>query len=373
VTIAWATIESDDQKWVSDSLPSRSHISIFNQIQNDSKPAQTKPISYLTMFFSSSLSMIFFAVASVSASSSSSLRGGNANAGTTTTFEHRERILEAMSHFQAKAGGDVGTPSPLHRGRLLQGSTACDAEFSAVSSCIAALPSGNSCVGCILSAQDALFADTNTVTCDSYEQGMCTALDGCGCGFCEDEIEAALHCVAGAGSSGACTVDCDPPTSTGGGSGFPGLLPGTGSGTPPSSDICADPIAFLYKGTATDVASCSCTTDELTNTVEVGCQTTDGRVEYFEFVDGNFDAYVEAPSDVSPTVGLVVINHETAGPVCALWPTNVANPTEEHICVECTVCQTGTMVGASFNCHGVSSGGCTPLFPASTLTPASRV
>lgn len=291
------------------------------------------------------------AAASLRVSGATSLRG-NRDAVGLITFQ------DAMEQSQSDQ-------SP----RLLAGGI-CVEEFAWFQACIAGLTKGIQCGACVSKAEQSMYASAAGVSCDEYEEGMCTALESCGCKSCSDEIEKAMNCVADNNSGGVCEVDCgakDGVVHTGG---RPRVKPKTERMT----DICYKPLEYVYgaDGKPEDVDSCTCSEDRIKDTVDVVCTTTDGRSKYFKFKDGGkFDLYLETPAANDPSIEIAVIN-DVAFQVCGVLPTDVKAPTAADsalstVCRSCEMCEVGDMVGVKYNCHDLSSNVCNPIFSSSIL------
>ena len=328
-------------------------------------------------------------LAAATATVSASLRGHNegaaaAAADAPSAFLDRSRQLiasmpqvqETMNGMAEQEGSKVTlvTEDDKERLRLLQtsDSSECPTELNALASCLSTMSGGTECLTCVTDDFQTIVSST-TLTCSGLEQGICQSLQDCNCATCTDEFEDYLHCSTHTATSGTCGVACEATTSSGGG-GFDGFGGFGSASTSPGDDICVDPVSSLYKGLFSDVVTCVCVeADEDPTTDQAACVTTAGHIELFHYESGEFNSYMESPSAVSSSVDLIVLKSATTGTLgCAAMPAGIEDLQEEHICMTCTVCSAGgtgssALVGVDFDCHGVSSGGCVPVFPQSIV------
>jgi len=299
----------------------------------------------------SQLSLLLFAAIALTVSATS-LRGDSA--------------ADKVSHVAfLKAMEEELQTLPREHGpsfRLLQGGGPCTGEFDAFKACLAGLKSsGVQCGACIMTAEQNMWVGLDGLGCDEYENRMCTALQGCHCKSCSDEIEQAMNCIADHHSEGVCEVNCGSKM------GFVKSGP-VGADVIPRVrvDICNAPKQYVYGSyTGADVLDCRCSEDKIKRTVDIICGTTDGRSKYFKFTNNAFDLYLETPA-VHPSIAVVVLNDVAYGP-CGVLPTNVTKEATANLCRSCETCKTGTMIGVKYSCHGLSSNVCNPIFSSSLV------
>jgi hypothetical protein len=66
----------------------------------------------------------------------------------------------------------------------------CESLLNEVSDCIA--NNNAECLDCLLDVENSI---TTTVTCDYYQQQICTGINTCGCEACQMQLEAVYSCV----------------------------------------------------------------------------------------------------------------------------------------------------------------------------------
>jgi hypothetical protein len=63
----------------------------------------------------------------------------------------------------------------------------CQEELSKVKACTATM---GSCASCIDEAEEAIFKDSGSPSCEEYSNGMCAAIaENCDCGKCSRDLE----------------------------------------------------------------------------------------------------------------------------------------------------------------------------------------